>query len=114
MVALALAYSLLAALLIVPGWLLFRRRRHQTVWLFVLPPFAIGLWSILATFGIGPQSMGNFVELLVVSMAAILAAYLKMFLLDKFGMQKYGNLIAYMAVATVALGLRLFMPVFPE
>jgi hypothetical protein len=54
MVAVALAISLLAILLIIPGWLWFSRNHPQAVWLLALPPFGIGLWLALAAWAAKP------------------------------------------------------------
>jgi hypothetical protein len=114
MVAVALAISLLAILLIIPGWLWFSRNHPQAVWLLALPPFGIGLWLALAAFGIGPQSLGNLVEIPVIAVAAVLGAYLKILLLDKFDIKKYVILVIYMLVSIACISLRLLMPVISE
>ncbi|MBE1159102.1 hypothetical protein [Dyella acidiphila] len=114
MVALFFVVSVLAIVLIMPGWLWCGRKRHQTMWLLALPPLGIGLWAALAKLGVGAQSLGNIVEALVIAAVAVLMAYVKFLLLDRAGFSRSGVIAAYVVVAVVTVGLRLFMPSMPE
>jgi len=115
MIVLFIALPVFAILLIFPGWLWFRRKHQQSIWLLVLPIFGIGLWVALIAAGVGAQSLSNLSESFVVAATAIAAAYFKLLVLDQSAaLSSRGNVIAFFVVALVAVGLRLFMPALPE
>ena len=115
MIVLLTALPVFAILLILPGWLGFRRKRQQSIWLLVLPVFGIGLWVALIAAGVGAQSLSNLSESFVVVATAIAIAYVKLIVLDRLPvLSSRGNAIAFFVVALVAVGLRLFMPALPE
>lgn len=114
MVALFFVVSLLAVLLIIPGWLWCRRKHQQTAWTLALPPIGIGLWAVLTDLGVGSQSLGNIVEVFVIAALAVLTAYVKFLLLDKVGLSRFGVVAAYVVVGVLTVGLRLFMPSISE
>ncbi|MDH3279559.1 MAG: hypothetical protein OEQ18_00320 [Gammaproteobacteria bacterium] len=110
-----LIVSLVAAALIVPGWLWARKRKVQSSWVFFLPVSGAGFWVLLAALRLGPQSLSNLIEIPIVAVVAVFAAYLNLFFLDKRMKRKgLGVAISFIVVAMVTLGLRLFMPLLPE
>jgi hypothetical protein len=107
--------SLLAALLIVPGWVWAKPHRPWSGWIFALPFAGVGLWVVLAVLGLGSQSSGNIVETLIVVVSAVIASYSLLFLSRRFNFtQAKGTAIAYAAVLAIVLFLRLFMPALSE
>ena len=115
MIVLLTLLSVLATLLILPGWLWFRREHPQSVSLLILPIFGVGLWVVITSAGIGPQSLSNIVESFAVAATAVIMVYLKFLALDRSqALQSQGTTIAFLVVALVTLGLRLFMPLIPE
>jgi hypothetical protein len=107
--------SLLAATLILPGWLWARRLHPQSFWLFLLPLGGVALWIIIIALDIGPQSLANVIEIFGVAGSAVMAAYLKFFVFDRHErLRPQGIVVAVAIVVIVTLGLRLFMPVLPE
>jgi hypothetical protein len=107
--------SIIAALCVLPGWILAKRRRLWSAWILALPFLGIGLWGALAMLGLGSQSLGNVVEVLIVAAAAVVTSYLVFVVIGRLNYSvASGTAIAYIVVAAVAVCLRLFMPVFPE
>ncbi len=107
--------SIIPALLILPGWHIARRWQVQSAWLFGLPFAANALWVALTIMGVGAQSLANLIELLVIAIVAVLAPYLKFFLIDRrIKVSALGNIFVVVLVILVTLGLRLLMPVLPE
>jgi 4-amino-4-deoxy-L-arabinose transferase-like glycosyltransferase len=110
-----LVVSLVAAALILPGWLWARKRSLQSFWLFLLPASGVGFWALLAALRLGPQSLSNLIEIPIVAVVAVFTAYGKFIYLDKrMKRQDLSNAISFIVVAIVTLGLRLFMPLLPE
>jgi len=115
MVAVFTILIALATLLILPGWLWFRRKIPQSVWILGLPIFGIGSWLALTMSGVGAQSLSNIVETIGIVAAAIVFAYIKFLAFDRSpALSSRGTFIAFAAVGLTALGLRLFMPELPE
>jgi hypothetical protein len=115
MATLFLVLAALAILLILPGWLWFRRKRPQSAWLLALPVLGIGLWVALTLAGVGAQSLSNIVESIGIAATAVLVAYIKFLVLDRSSvLRSRGTAIAFSIVALVTVALRLFMPVLPE
>jgi len=105
----------LPVFLILPGWLWFRRKRKQSVWLLALPVFGVGLWLALALAGVGAQSLSNIIELFYIAVIAVVVAYVKFLAFDRMSaLQARGTAIAFAAIALTTIGLRLFMPLLPE
>lgn len=115
MIVFFLIVSLVATALILPGWLWAKRQQSQSPWVLFLPVSGMGFWFVLVMLCIGPQSLSNLVEVPIVAIVAVVVAYLKIFAIDKqLKKPRHGEVIAYAVVASVALGLRLFMPLLPE
>jgi hypothetical protein len=110
-----LIVTLVATALILPGWFWAKRQQSQTPWVLFLPVSGVGFWFVLVMLRIGPQSLSNLIEIPIVAIIAVAVAYLKIFAIDKqLKKSTYGEIIAYAIVASVTLGLRLFMPLLPE
>ena len=115
MVALFTVLVALAFLLVLPGWLWFRLKRKQCIWLLALPVFGIGLWLALVASGVGAQSLGNTIESFGIAAVAVVVAYTKFLVFDRMSaLQTRGTAIAFVVVALTTIGLRLFMPLLPE
>ncbi len=115
MIVMFVVVSLLATLLIFPGWLWLRRTRPQTLWFLALPFVSMALWVALTALGVGAQSLSNAIELLVVAASAIVFSYLTFFVFDRSATPGgKGAVVTFLLVCLVVIGLRLFMPVLPE
>ena len=115
MLVLSAIVSVVAALLILPGWLRARKWHPQSLWLFGLPLAGIAFWMFLTFLRIGAQSLSNVIEIFAVAAAAIVASYLKFLALDRrMGLGSASAIVVLIIVAVVTLGLRMFMPVLPE
>ncbi|PLX98493.1 MAG: hypothetical protein C0623_12525 [Desulfuromonas sp.] len=98
-----------------PGWLIARKRYEATPWSLSYAVPALIIWVILAMSGIGPQSLGNIVELLYLSFGAVPIYYLKVLFVDKIRPNTGKNtIIATIILCIAAVLLRLIMPVLPE
>lgn len=115
MIVAFLVLSLIGAALIFPGWFFAKKQDPQSIWLFLLPVAGIGIWVSLTALGIGAQSLSNLIEVLGVVVAAVFAAYLKLFVLDRrFGNKALGILVTFVVVVLVTVAFRLFTPRLPE
>ncbi len=106
---------LVPVLFCLPGWLIARKRYNASPWSlnFALP--GLVLWILLAMGGIGPQSMGNIVELFYLCFGAIPIYYLKVLLIDKVRPNtRMNTVILTLVICLAAILLRLTMPVIPE
>lgn len=110
-----LLVSIIAALLVLPGWMLAKRYRPWSGRILALPFLGVGLWGALVMLGLGSQSLGNIVEVLIVATSTVVISYLVFFMFShsNFSVAR-GTAIAYIVVAVVAVCLRLFMPVLQE
>jgi hypothetical protein len=115
MFALFAVLSLLAVLLILPGWLWFRRKQPQSPWLLALPVFGVALWLLLTVSGLGPQSLSNIVESFGVAATAVVVTHVKFLALDRSQvLRRRGTVIAFVVVTLVTFGFRLLMPSLSE
>ena len=107
-----MAFGILSCL---PAWFASRRRKQASRWtLFAILP-GLACWVLLASAGVGPQSLSNLViELLDLVLGSVVLYYLKVFLLDRVTTQPGRNTV-YMVVLTLvaAVLLRLLMPQLP-
>ena len=110
--------SLAGAALVAPGWLWARRHGPQALWPLFLPTLGVVFWFFLVMLHIGPQSLSNLIEAPGVMVGAVIAAYLKFFVLDRRleseKGKEAGSLLVFLLVAAVAIAFRAFTPLLPE
>ena len=105
----------LIALACVPAYRWSRRNGTESRWLMWPWVPAVALWIGLVNARIGPQSLGNLVEPLIVIAAGIVLAYAKVFVVDpRFRRPKASTWSLIGVLMAGAAALRLLMPVFPE
>ena len=104
-------------LLILPAFAFARRKKASAACLLPmlhLPATTIHLWLVSIGFG-RPQSMGNLIEVFMLGFAGVVAAYLKVFLVDRFTSRHgFTTLVAALLLVVGAVALRLLMPTMPE
>jgi hypothetical protein len=107
--------SLVGAILILPGWLLAKKKTEQNLLPFILPASGIGLWVFLSALGVWAQSLSNLSETVGVVVVGVGAGYLKFLILDhKIKSKTQGTLIAFVVVVISVIAFRLFTPELPE
>ena len=115
MIALFLIIMIIAGILILPGWYWANKDQPQELWICLLPAAGLAFWMLLMGLGVGAQSLANLVEAPMIAGVAVVAAYLRFFVLVKSPtLNPYGTFIAVAAVILAAIALRAFMPVLPE
>ncbi len=115
MIALFLMLTIIAGILILPGWYWANKGQPQKFWICFLPAAGLALWMLLTALGFGAQSLANLVETPVIAGVAVVAAYLKFFVFDKSSaLNSYGKIFAIAAVMLATIILRTIMPVLPE
>jgi hypothetical protein len=84
-------------------------------WDYAGPVGAVILWILLTSFGVGHQSLSHLVEIPITLLFALLALYLRVFLIDRIIGRPRANSLAVVLVALAfTVMLRLFMPYLPE
>lgn len=115
MIGLFLMLTIIAGILILPGWYWANKDQPQDVWICFLPAAGLALWMLLTALGFGAQSLANLVEAPMIVGISVVVAYLKFFVFDKgAALNSYGKLFAIVAVILATVVLRAFMPVLPE
>jgi hypothetical protein len=105
----------LSGLLCVPAWYVAQRRKSWFEWDYATVFGPIPFWYALSIARIGPQSMGNLIELVVVAVFVPLAVSCRVFILDRLWKNpKRSSMIICAVCFILALGLRLAMPLLPE
>jgi len=104
---------LISIILMLPGWYAARIKLPQSPAILGVSLAGVSLWILIASLGIGPQSLSNLIETPIVAAAAVIVAYIKMFLLESKKV-KHAVLISYGAIIIIVMALRLFMPLIPE
>jgi len=73
------------------------------------------LWLFITILCIKTKSLANTIEVFGVAGSAVMAAYLKFLVFDRYETYRsWGLTIAVAIVTAVTVGLSLFMPVLPE
>ena len=105
----------LTGLACVPAWYVARKRGTWFGWDYLTILAPIPFWYMLSILDIGPQSLGNLVELLVVGAFIPIALSCRVFLLDQLSRNAIRSSLAICALSIVLpLGLRLTMPSLAE
>ena len=104
-----------SSLLCVPAWYFAQKRKSWFEWdygtVFGPAPF----WYALSIAGVGHQSLGNLIELLIVATFVPLAVSWRIFFLDKLLKNPIRSSLIIGAVCFILpLVLRLTMPLLPE
>ena len=115
MLVMILASALISLALSAPAWWFARRRNSFYPWEPLLPAVPGPLWVLLTYLGIGPQSLGNLVEVpLVIAVFAALT-YLRAFCFQGWGVpRRTGAAIMAALVLLVPLVTRMVFPMMPE
>lgn len=115
MVVIILGAILLNSALCLPAWWFSRRRDYFYAWEAMLPSVPVLLWILLTYLGVGPQSLGNIVELPVAVIFFTACVYLKSFVLKGWGVPK-GTAALFLASIAILLplALRYIFPLLPE
>ncbi len=109
------AVVLIPIVFCLPAWIVARKRYGATPWSLNFAVPGMATWIVLATGGIGPQSLANIVELFIISLGAIPVYYLKVFYVDRIKPDpRLNTVVATVMLCVVAIVLRLAMPVLPE
>jgi hypothetical protein len=115
MTVVVLAAILLSSALCLPAWWFSRRRDYFYAWEAMLPSVPVLLWILLTYLGIGPQSLGNIVELPVAVIFFTACVYLKSFALKGWGVPKRTAAWCLTVLAVLLpLALRYSFPLLPE
>lgn len=115
MIGVFLAIPILASLLILPGFMLSDRVRHQPRWLFALPPAACMLWLAMVLTELRPKTLSNIVELFGIAAIAIVSCYIKFFVLDKLSISERASTLALLVTNSAAvMSIFFFVPWLPE
>jgi hypothetical protein len=106
---------MLAGFLCVPAWYVARKRGTWFGWDYLTILAPIPFWYVLSILGLGPRSLGNFVELFVVGAFIPIAVSCRVFLLDQLSRNAIRSSLAICALSILLpLGLRLAMPTLAE
>jgi uncharacterized membrane protein YeaQ/YmgE (transglycosylase-associated protein family) len=114
-IVLLLVVAVLGFVLCLPARAVAKREERWFPWDFAGPVGAVVLWILLTSFGIGHQSLSHLIEIPIALLFAVLALYLRVFIVDRFTRNPMVNSLAVVALAfTFVVALRLFMPFLPE
>ncbi|CAA9372973.1 MAG: hypothetical protein AVDCRST_MAG89-4751 [uncultured Gemmatimonadetes bacterium] len=102
-------------LLVAPAWVYAWRRGTLWFWDPYLPAAAPVFWAVLASAGVGHQSLSHLLELPIVVVAVAMIYSVRVFVLDQRSESPNVTAAATAALAmAVPLLVRLFMPYMPE
>jgi hypothetical protein len=115
MILLLLALALIQVALLMPAWVYSRRHGRLFSWDYSLAVLPLAVWVLLVSFGMGPQSLSNLIELPIVSLVVVVLYYARVFFLDRMLQRHRAASIVTVALSTLfPLALRLSMPLLPE
>jgi uncharacterized membrane protein YeaQ/YmgE (transglycosylase-associated protein family) len=114
-IVLLLVLAVLGFLVCLPAKAVAKREERWFPWDFAGPVGAVVLWILLTSFGVGHQSLSHLIEIPIALLFAVLALYLRVFIVDRLNRNPMVNSLAVVIVAfAFVIGLRLFMPFLPE
>jgi len=107
------ALILVNIILILPGWLIEKKKGNPNPGIFGIGPAGTVFWILLTVTGLGAQSLSNLIEIPIVTAAGVTFAYLTLFL-PFFKKIKHPVSTAFGLILLFTLVLRLFIPLIPE
>jgi hypothetical protein len=115
MIVLLFGLLALSAVLAAPSWYYARRDLRWFVWDYVTVFAPVVLWFLLTLLGIGPQSLGNIVEVLAVASFNPIILTMRVFFLDKLWPRPgFWSRLCMVTGLALPLILRLTLPILPE
>lgn len=115
MILFTAALTLMATMLVIPGWLALKNSHSPSNAVLMLPLLGIGVWYVAAAVGLGAQSLGNLIEVPAVALVSVLTAYACVILVRRRVLPRRVTFsAAFGIVVMTALALRLVMPLIPE
>ena len=98
-----------------PGGIRAYQRGQLSLGDAFLPLSVFAAWSLLATLGIGAQSLGNLVELVVLLGASVALFYIRLWYVKLHPTNAILSLFAlYFVVITLVVLTRMIFPLIPE
>jgi hypothetical protein len=115
MIILVLAAAVISSILCLPAWWHSHRRQYLYPWEVALPSVPVLLWVFLTYFGVGPQSLGNIIEIPLLVGVFTATVYLKSFAFPGWSISRRAGALFLAAAAVLApLMIRLSFPMLPE
>jgi hypothetical protein len=99
----------------VPACYVARRRNTWIGWDYATLFAPIPFWIMLVIVRIGPLSLSNVIEVLLVAFFVPVALTFRVFLVDRFSNDLWRtSMLTCLVCLVIPLGLRLAMPLLPE
>jgi hypothetical protein len=108
-------HAAIAVALCGPAWWFARKRQawFRLDYATILLPFAV--WVVLAELGLGPASLANLVELVLLVAVIPVLVSLRVFVADKhFATPRISSIVVLVVCILATVALRAFMPLLPE
>lgn len=86
--------------ILIPVWVKTNRVIPQSSLLFAVTPFSLTLWTVLASQGIGGQTLAHGLEMLGIALITLVASFLKLLVWDK-DPAKVGKTLAWVGGISV-------------
>ena len=115
MIVLFIFIGLVSIVLLIPAWLISKRKNQENnLIIFTVIPSLL-VWFLLTWLGFGAQSLSNLIEIFIILVAAIIATYIKILVIDKMSEQYLRNTyVLIFLLMVLTFFLRWFMPLLPE
>ncbi|MCY9852289.1 hypothetical protein [Vibrio mediterranei] len=76
-----------------------------------LPLMVFATWSVLAVFGVGAQSLGNLIEVILLLIAAVCIFYIRLIYVHRYPSNRLHSLyMMYLIITVVVILTRIFFP----
>ncbi|WP_152559616.1 hypothetical protein [Vibrio sp. ER1A] len=76
-----------------------------------MPLMVFAAWSVLAVFGVGAQSLGNLIEVILLLIAAVCIFYIRLIYVHRYPSNRLQSLyIMYLIVTVIVILTRVFFP----